>query len=232
MLNLSELPKEPIAALHKIIVYMMGKSGNGSAQIGKLKQTNHHLFSELLSSSLVAKSAASRVNDEAVRQSIQENLTLKDELSLQQYNAHLTRALSLVLALQFDDHFIDDDLDKEFDQAELSTSEKERIRELMYEARRIIDRATTLPGWARRKMLYHVSKIENELHREISRFQSFIAAASDVSDLVRKFGTDAQPLAEAISEARTITERKVEGYAQIEREAEPKRIPKFEETKD
>lgn len=48
--------------------------------------------------------------------------------------------------------------------------------------------------------------------------------AYDASRLLRKFGEDAQPIAEAIETARTKTEKHVEGYAKIEADEKPKQI--------
>lgn len=226
MLKLEDLPKEPVSALNAILVYMMSKTANGGAQIGKLKQSNHHLYSELLSGSLVAKSAASRIDDIEVAQSIKESLLLKDELNLQQYNSRLTQALSLVLALQFDDHFIDQESVEIFDRAELSQSEKQEIRSLMAEARKVVDSSETLFESQKKNVLFHIAKIENELHKSKSNFQAFLAAAYEMSGLVRQVGEDAQPIADAVEKARTITQKKVVGYAQLPQDEKPKQLPK------
>ena len=136
----------------------------------------------------------------------------------------MERCTALIMAIQLDEHFISNEDAKLFDEAELTIEEKSEIRSLMAEARRLTELAKSLSPTQKRKLLHWISKVEDDLVREKTRFQTFVAAASIVFDLVKKAGNDVKPIAEAISEARTITERKVEGYRQIVDEEKPKQI--------
>tara|TARA_R110000787_G_scaffold11003_11_gene36844 strand:- start:40065 stop:40526 length:462 start_codon:yes stop_codon:yes gene_type:complete len=151
---------------------------------------------------------------------------LDGDYTIDQIVGNFETALNAVIAHQLDDHFIDQEAVELFGKAELDQDEKTEIRSLMAEARLLVDRSAKLSVTQRKNVLYHVSKIENELHKDKSNFQTFVAAAYDVSGILRRVGDDAQPLADAIQKARTITERKVEGRLEIGQDEEPKQLPK------
>ncbi|MDT8329359.1 MAG: hypothetical protein RQ750_18675, partial [Roseovarius sp.] len=74
--------------------------------------------------------------------------------------------------------------------------------------------------------IHKINLAENELFKETVGIQAFFAVAYQASRLVKTFGEDAKPLADAIETARTKTERHVEGYKQIAADKKPKQLPK------
>ncbi|WP_306005115.1 hypothetical protein [Aquicoccus porphyridii] len=223
MINLSELPKDPLKALIVIIAKLRGIA-QGNISVGQLKTNGHDFYTNLMIYSVSGIRAAQCIEDEPIRSEVTKLLSLRDDEKLDLYGKKLEKCVALLVAMQFEEHFISAEDRNLFDEAELSTDEKTEIQSLMAKARRATEIAQCFPPTQKRKVLYWISRVEDELLRDKSRFQTFVAAASELSDLVRKFGKDAKPVAEAIAEARTITERRVEGYKQIEAEDKPKQI--------
>ena len=223
MINPQDLPRDPIEALRAILAVMIAKT-SGGATIKKLKATGHPLYTKLLIASLSAAKAASHIPDQSIRSQVIKLLALQEELTTDEYRNNIEDCLKLCIAMQFDDHFIDSEEAALFDEAELTDDEKNEIRNLMATARKLTQEADYLQNWQKRNIQFLIAKIENELVRDKTRYQAFLAAAAQMSGLVRTVGEDAQPLANAISEAKTITQRKVEGYKQIAAEEKPKQI--------
>ena len=223
MIELSELPKDPLRAL-TVILQQMQQRTNGAATIESVRKRGNPIYTDLMVFSVSGIKAAQYIPDIPIQSQVISLLTLRDEITLDQYGEKLERCTALIMAIQLDEHFISNEDAKLFDEAELTIEEKSEIRSLMAEARRLTELAKSLSPTQKRKVLHWISKVEDELVREKTRFQTFVAAASIVFDLVKKAGNDVKPIAEAISEARTITERKVEGYRQIVDEEKPKQI--------
>lgn len=225
MLNVAELPKDPIEACKVALTRMAAATRAGGARLDQLREGNHPVYNEIFILRMVVAKSVTRLENSEVQDLVRRNLEFAQGETLPSLNAKVELALQAIIAHELDAHFIDDEMESEFDHANLTNDEKAEIRALMAETRQLVDRSDTLPSWARRNVLYHVSKIENELHREQSRYQAFLAAAAQMSGLVKKVGEDAEPIAKRIQEARTITERKVDGLAQIEADEAPKRLP-------
>ncbi|MFO7757899.1 MAG: hypothetical protein R6V26_05360 [Roseovarius sp.] len=214
-----------LSALKYALTMAISNIGAGNAEIAALKRQNHPIFNKLFVSLTVARSCAKRLQDDELQDQVIRNLQFSDKDTLGNLRGRLEHAFNAVVASQLDDHFIDENAIELFDRAELNREEKFEIRELMAAARRAVDNSDELFERQKQKVLFHIAKIENELHKTKSTFQTFVAAASEVSDLIRKVGEDAQPIADAVQKARTITERKVKGYEQIAAEEKPKQLP-------
>jgi hypothetical protein len=226
MIDIKALPKDPIDALTQTLTYCISEIPRSAAAIKTLKKGNHSIATDLILASMIVSKSAARINNPALFDLISRCVQLDDEDAIDTIIKNFETALNAVIVHQLDDHFIDEDAVALFDSAELNKSEKAEIRDLMASARHSVDRSTTLSEQQRKNVLYHVSKIENELHKEKSSFQTFVAAAYVVSGIFRRVGEDAQPIAEAIEKARTITEKKVEGQLAIGHEEEQKKLPK------
>jgi hypothetical protein len=226
MIDIKTLPKEPIDALTQTLSYCIAEIPRGSASFGTLKKGNHSIATDLILASMIIKKSAARLNDPVLVDLIYQCVQLNESFSVEKTIENFETALNAVIVHQLDDHFIDQDAVALFDSAELNKSEKGEIRELMASARQSVDRSATLSEKQRKNLLYHISKIENELHKEKSSLQTFVAAAYDVSGILKRVGEDAQPIAEAIEKARTITEKRVEGRLEIGRDEEQKKLPK------
>jgi hypothetical protein len=223
-MDVKSLPKDPMEALKATVEEVLSFVGKSNATFGNLRENNHPIAAKLVIASTISKRVAARIDDEDVRNLVQENLRWEDEDALHRVREKAETALELITSLEIDDHFIQEDDIELFDEAELDQDEKNEIRQLMADARVRVDRSNTLKKFQKRNVLFHIAKIENELHREKSHFQTFIAAAYQISGLAKQVGEDVQPIADAVEKARTITEKKVEGQLQIEKEQEPKQL--------
>lgn len=226
MLNVTKLPKDPIEALKYSLSYGIDLTQGGTAKLIDLQKANHRVSNELVIIVSVVKGCAKRIIDDPIRELILQKVSFDEQITLKKISANLEEAINAVIAYQLDEHFLDDKAVQIFDDAVLDEDEKTKIRCLMAEARRCVDNSQTLAEWQRKGVLHHIAKIESELHKEKSKFDVFLAAAYSTSQLVKKFGEDAQPLAEAFQKALTITNRKVEGQILIERDEEPRQLPK------
>jgi len=226
MMDIKNLPKDPIDALTQVLTHCITSTPRIDTSFGNLRNANHTISKKLILASMIANKSATRMNNPELVDLISKCVQLEDEYKIVKILENFETALNAVVVYRLDDHFIDQDAVDLFDSAELNKSEKSEIRDLMASARRSVDRSTTLSEKQRKNVLYHLSKIENELHKEKSSFQTFVAAAYDVSGILKRVGEDARPIAEAIEKARTITEKKVEGRLEIGRDEEQKKLPK------
>ena len=227
MFELSEIPKNPSDALKAIIAKLVATNG-GNATIGDLKNKGHPLYSDLVIGTTAAMRTAERMSNRQVAETIVANLTLRDGDSIAQAKERFRTALELAVALDFDAHFIDGNSIQEFDQANVPAAERDEIRSFLERAKTLAASADFLKDKEAvlRSFIHKVNLAENELFKETVGIQAFFAAAYQASRLVKTFGEDAQPLADAIETARTKTERHVEGYKQIAAEEKPKQLPK------
>ena len=136
----------------------------------------------------------------------------------------LEHIIELVLTHELEDHFIDPDLMEEFEYANVPKDERAEIRRLLDEARAMTANANTIPEPIRRRIILRITKAETELFKEAVGFGAFLAAASEVAELVEKFGEKTKPIAESIALARTKTERHLKGNLAIEKEPQPKQL--------
>lgn len=229
MIEFDKLPRNPVDALIEILNKCIGCAVKTNASYGDLRKSNHPIANDLFIGLTAARSAASRLDNPEAKEQILRNLELSDTHSLSSLKSRLEVALTTVVATQLDEHFLDPEAIELFDRAKLSADEKGEIRELLAKARRLADQSTTLQEFQRKKILHYIAKIEIELHKEKSTFQTFISAAYEVSGIAKQVGNDVQPIADAIQAAKTITERKIEGNIMIEREEIPKQLPSPEE---
>ncbi len=232
MFDIKSLPKDPSDALLATITYSISIVKGGGATIGALRSNNHKIATDLTICAAIAKKSAIYIRDRELSELIIKNVSIADDDSLEEVKQNLETALNAMVAYQLDDHFVDQEAVEFFDRAELSEKDKNDIRQLMADARRMVDLSSTLVERQRKKVLYHISKIENELHKEKSVYQTCLAAAYDMSALAKQVGKDALPIAEAIEKARTVTEKKVSETLAIEKDEEKKMLPKPDDLKE
>lgn len=223
-MDIKNLSKDPMEALRETIERILQVVGNSKTTVELLRDQNHPIAIKLVSATAISKRLASRIDDPTIRELIEQNLNWGDEDTMAEVRERTENVLELLTALEVEEHFIDREDVELFDEAELTNDEKLEIRRLMANARALVDRSEVLKEFQRKNVLYHISKIENELHREKSHFEAFLAAAYQVSSLVKQVGKDVEPIAKAIEKARTITEKRVQGQLQIEKEKAPKKL--------
>lgn len=226
MLKIESLPKDPAEALHIALVYAISQCRGENYVISELKQKNHPLANNLVVATIVILKLAQRLDSKEISRLIVRNSEIGEKERVSTLRAKLLQAQEAIIAYQLDAHLLDASDVKDFDVAELDAKDKDEIRGLMAKARQLVDLSEKLPVWKKRNVLHHIAKIESELHKEQSNFQAFLAAAADVSGLSKKFGEDVQPIADAIQTARTVTQRKIDGYEKLPMEEKPKQLPK------
>lgn len=224
MIELKTLPKNPQDALKVLLQKLISITPDNGATFGQHKVSHKTLTEEIYLTAKAAIIASSRILDDKTKEIASVNLEVLDKSSMKELRKQFEVAFDALLVLEFGQHFLEDEDIADFDHVTLTTNEKSEIREILAKARKLTDEATFLSDDHKRRLIHRISDVENELYKETAGFKSFLAAAADVSGLVRKFGDDAKPLAEAIETARTITEKKVEGYQRIEEQEKPKQI--------
>lgn len=223
----SDLPKNPKDAIRVLLIQLLGLLPGTSLKVGDLERNT---LSQVSMLARIALLTSKRAGDIAFEEIATSNLVVSFDQKCVEYRKDLDQTLDALLILDLDEHFLDNDDIGQYDQAHLSNEEKASVRTSLEEARLLTNAASFLSNDHKKRILHRISRVENELYKEIAGFPAFLAAAAEATGLVKKFGNDAKPLAEAIQLARTTTERKVTGYAQIAADAKPKALPKPEES--
>ena len=229
MIDLKSLPREPKAALRSILVDLLELVPKQDRKLSELATANCKIDSRIQILAKAATISASRSDDSTLANLARRNLKYLDSQIANSYRNDIETVLEALIAVELDQHFINQENVTEFDQVTLSEDEKTELFEVLSQARRLTQSADYLSDEHKRRIAHRISDVENELHKEIVGFKAFLAVAADVSGLVNRFGEDAKPLAEAIQAARTITERKVEGYRKIEQQDKLKQLPSPDE---
>lgn len=228
MIDVKQLPKKPIEAFKTIIVYLKD-SVPGHAEVETQAWLNRNPKGRDLKLLFkAAEVAARRIPDPSILEAAEALLPVLEDDKLFQTHKKLDLILDTVYVSEFEDHFLNEDEVTEFDKADLTECDKSTIRAHLATARKLTENADFLTEDHKKRVIYRIADVENELFKKVAGYKSFLAAAAETIGLVKKFGEDAKPLAEAIEQARTVTERKVEGYNRIEAEEKPKQLPKPE----
>lgn len=227
MFNIKDLPRDPSSAFKEIISRLLSKC-TGNATVGSLKQKGHSLYSDLVIGTTAAIKAAERMADPQIAEAIISNLRLRDEDNLSICRERFQTALELAISSSFDEHFLDEEAVKDFDQADVPPDTRAEIRACLEEAKRLAASADFLEEKAavKRSFIHKINLAENELFKEAVGIQAFFAVAYEASRFVKQFGKDAQPLADAIETARTKTEKHIGGHKQLQAEEKLKQLPK------
>ena len=223
MIDIKALPKDPVDALISALTIAISKT-KGSAQLTTLKSQNHPIFTKLYLACTVIRQCARRLSNQAAAEQIQSTVSPDFDGTLDEFSEHLKIALNIVLAIDIDNHFMSDSEVNEFDRFELDSNEKAEVRGFLSAARQAVFDSDALTKKQKRRVNLRISQAENELYKEVSGFQAFMAAAYEASSLLKQVGEDAAPIAEAIEKARTVTQKSVSGYDQISTDPSPKQI--------
>jgi hypothetical protein len=226
MIDRNALPRSALLALQFVASKLIEKTGDENATIEAIKASGSPLYSDLHIGMIFARKAAEKIARGSMREIADYNLRLIPGESLSHVRRRLTAVLDAAIALELDDHFVDPVEAESFETAQLDLDEKSQIRDLLAEARNLTNQSMKIEDQHKRRILHRISRVEDELYKEKAGFSAFLAAAYETSRLVRQVGEDAQPIANAIEKARTITEKKIVGHQQIESEPKPKQLPK------
>lgn len=226
MINFSELPREPVPALSRVLLDALALIPVESENVSTLVKNNQQIFDRLVILLKAAQIIAARIGDDEFLELAKRNLYIRQDEVTGKARQRVSSVISALHIFEMDRHFIGADETAEFDQAEIPKNEREEIRSSLQRARDLAATANFLSDQVRRSFLHKVSLAESELFKEKVGFQAFLAAAYEGSRLLKRYGEAAKPLAEAIEKARTKTERHVHGYEQIGMDEKPKQLPK------
>lgn len=224
IIEYSTLPRDPTDALEVLLEALIKEIPASNNTLRAYRATQRHKADQITTRLAATLKVAQRVPDPNIRSIAMGNLEPEPDRSLSKIHSDLLSVIDALHASKIDDHFVDPEDVAAFDSAELSDADKGEIRVLMSDARGKVNVAQFLTGKQKRWILYRIGQIEDELYKPLSVFKTFLAAAADMSSLVKTVGEDAEPIAKAIQMARTVTQRKVEGYLELEKPEEQKRI--------
>lgn len=224
MIDIKSLPKDPVSAFKHLLSAIRQMLPSSGQSIHGLSQSNQSLYDKITILLKYARSMVRRIGDDELTELAERNLKLTKSDTCSKARTRIETVLLAINTIEMDDHFLDAEAVKLYDIATVSSDEREAIREHLNIARDRASKAEFLDDGVRRSFLHKVSLAENELYKAKVGFQAFLAAGFEASRLIRRFGEDAQPIADAIEKARTTTERNVEGYKQIGQEEAPRQI--------
>ncbi len=225
-LKIDELPRDPSAALELALAHGIARCGAGNAKIEDVKKSNFAIYNDLFVTLKIARASAERHSDAEFRSLAGERLQLVLTETMAQVGQRFSQVFEAFLTTNLQDHFLAEDDQKDFDEAALSEDDKITIAKHLDDAREIARNSLVLPAEQIRRICLRIAKAESELFKEKAGYAAFLAAAFEASGLVKQFGKDVQPLADAVEKARTKTQKRVEGYARLEKNEDPKRLPK------
>lgn len=226
MIDFAKLPKEPVAAFRQVLFEAGSLLPAKNTKIEQFLQQDQQSYDRLLILLRGAKQIAKRIGDEDVLDIAKRNLVVGLGENSADIKNRIFNTTSALVVFEMDRHFIGSDEIEEFDEAQVPPKERDEIRSYLQRARDLAAKAKFMEDPVRRSFLHKISLAESELFKEKVGFQAFLAAAYEGSRLLRRFGEDAQPIAEAIEKARTKTEAHVSGYKQIQAAEKPKQITK------
>lgn len=129
----------------------------------------------------------------------------------------------IYFANTMDDHFIDPEEERQFNELDWKSDDRDLVLTYLTDARKVISNSSSFDDNHTRRMLYWISKAENEAFKMNGKFANFLAATSEVLTLVDEAGEKGGKLASLVQKVRTTTRRNV-SVAQIETDAKPKMI--------
>jgi hypothetical protein len=106
MVNISQLPRDPIQAMEAVLTVMVGSYEGTSATIHELRAGRHPLYMDLVTNVTIAKKSAARIHDETVRELAIQFLDFQAEEKLSDFAQRASKVLEAVIALRLDDHYI------------------------------------------------------------------------------------------------------------------------------
>ena len=195
-----------------------------NASVGQYQQSHRRSYDQLIILLNAARQVARRLKDDEILEVASGNLVIKGDDTTEKIRSRIEMCLDALVIYEMDAHFINEADNEEFEIAIVPNDEKEQIRYHLNFARDLASVADFLTDPVRRSFLLKISKAESELFKEKVGMQAFFAAAYEGSRLLRRFGEDAQPLADAVEKARTKTELHVEGSVMLEVDEKPKQI--------
>ena len=224
MINFDKLPKEPILAFRSILSDALAHLPARNTQISEFAKANARNFESLIIHLKAARAIAPRVGDSDLTKMSNEKLKSDISETSDVLRERIYDVLNTSFVLDMDRHFFSSDDVALFDEAIIPQNEREDIRAALRTASDLAAKANFMSDPLRRSFLHLVAKAENELFKEKVGIQAFFAVAYEASRFVKQFGQDAKPLAEAIENARTKTERRVEATQLIAEAEKPKQI--------
>lgn len=220
-MDFRNLPRDPSLALTILFEDSIKIIGNTNATYEALQKTSHPTYLNLRSRFSAIKAAALKLGDPNLSPDIIGCLDFQPSIDVQSLKARFEIGLDLAASARLTDHFSRDE-DEILNFVEIPEDEREIIRGHLSNAREIAARATFLSDPVRRSFLSNLSKAENELFKSEVGFDRFLVIAGQVSGILRKVGDDAKPLAEAVEQARTKTEKHVTEQRLLTEEEKPK----------
>jgi len=223
-LKFDELPKKPEDALYELLPRLIRLLSSAQKQAPLTQAFNGPMYDNIHLHFMACSSVSKRVRDSKFVEFADKSFENGLDKSPSNLAASVNNVLQALNIVRMDDHFISQDDEDCFERSTVPTEERAEIRAMLENARLLTERALYLDDKQKRRVLHKIAKAENELFKESVGFSQFMAAAYEVSDFVRKFGSDAKPLAETIQTATTKTERHLQGYDALESPAQPRQI--------
>lgn len=224
MVNISELPRDPQDAFRTVLTNALEISlnfptANLEPQI-RIKAVAHIRALQAISRRLP--------NPEDYQEPLGRALTTTNNSNPSGTKNILASIEEVYFANTLDDHFIDPEEESQFNDLDWKSDDRDQVLTYLTDARKVISNSSSFDDNHTRRMLYWISKAENEAFKMNGKFANFLAATSEVLTLVDEAGEKGGKLASLVEKVRTTTRRNV-SVSQIEMDEKPKLI---ESTKD
>ena len=173
MINVSELPKNPVEALKSILQTFLTTIPNGNAQYSALRAKNHSFYQTIVIARAVAKKVLQQIGDAELAELINASLQFPDDQTLPTMHSKIETCLNAILAIKLEEHFFDNEEFEKFNNSEVPQGERDEIRACLQKARDLAANATFLTDRIRLSFLAKVSRAESELFKEKVGMEAF-----------------------------------------------------------
>lgn len=131
---------------------------------------------------------------------------------------------SLFVANSLENHLVDAKQEDLLNTINWEENDRGDVLKALGEARKFVSYSPCFDDAHKSRVLFWISRAENEVFKPQGKWDRFRGAMSEVADMAKEFGEKAQPLADLIKTARTTTKKNITEVRQIEADAKPKQI--------
>lgn len=221
MIKISDLPREPHEAFLAVLSSLQ-ELAPSFTQASMTPQIRVQAVAYLRTLQGVSKRLT---NPDDYQEPLQRALTTIVQANPSGVPKILSSIHELYIANTLDDHFVDPEEENEFNTLDWQENDRQAVVKCLDEARQFTRFSEQFSDPQKRKILYWLSKAENEVIKTKGILASILSATDQIMDTVNKAGVKAKPLGDLIEQVRTTTVKNITEVRQISAPEEQKKLP-------
>lgn len=221
MVKLSELPREPQEAFQTVLSHVLGISST-FPQANLNPQIRTKAIAYIRTLLYISTRLA---NSQDYREPLTRALAAINQSNASGTFKILSTVEELFIANTLDDHFLNPDDEHQFNSLDWQKDDREAVIQSLDKARQFTRLSDDFSNPQKQKILYWISKAENEVIKDQGKLASILSAVDQIMDSVRRNGEKAKPLGDLVEQVRTKTVKNVVEVRQISAPDEQKKLP-------